>query len=130
MGEHMATEQNDSKAVTELVPPVPVTIIGTGDGLVTGTKATTPHDQPNIVVNVVQPVVALALRFVNVYIGNVVGLLAVGITSHELPASDFYDLLLKCMGLAVAGAVVLTLKDVVTVTAKLEQKYPLLTGSV
>lgn len=126
----MATEQNDNKAVTEIKPPVPVTIIGTGDGLVPGTKAITPHDQPNIVVNVVQPIVALFFRFVNVYIGNVVGLLAVGMTSSELPAADFGHLLLKCMGLAIAGSVVLLLKDVVTISQKLEQKYPLLTGSV
>jgi hypothetical protein len=126
----MATEENGGKAVTEMVAPVPITIIGTGDGLVTGTKATTPHDQPNIVVNVVQPLVALFFRFINVYIGNVVGLVTVGMTSNELPASDFGHLLLKCMGLAVAGAVVLSLKDIVTVTANLEQKYPLLTGSV
>jgi len=125
------TEQADkSVTVTEMMPAVPVTVIGTGDGLVAGTKATTPADQPNLVVNVVQPIVALFVRFLNVYIGNLVGLLAAGMTSNAIPAADFGHLVLKCASLAIAGAVVLSLKDIVTVTAKLEQKFPLLTGSV
>jgi hypothetical protein len=123
-------ETGKSVTVTEVMPPVPVTVIGTGDGLVKGTKATTPADQPNLVVNVVQPVVALLVRFLNVYIGSLVGLLAAGMTSNAIPAADFWHLFLKCASLAVAGAVVLSLKDIVTVTAKLEQKFPLLTGSV
>jgi len=129
----MADEKNGngkSVTVTEVMPPVAVTVIGTGDGLVGGTKATTPPDQPNLVVNVVQPVVALLVRFVNVYIGNLVGLLAAGMTSNAIPASDFGHLVLKCASLAVASAVVLSLKDIVTVFGKLEQKFPLLTGSV
>jgi hypothetical protein len=127
----MATEQN-GKAVTttEVMPPVPITVIGTGEGLVSGTKATTPPDQPNLVVNVVQPVIALLVRAVNVYVGSLVGLLAAAIPTNAIPAPDFGHLLLKCAGLAVAGTVVLMLKDIVTITAKLEQKFPLLTGSV
>lgn len=120
----------DEKRTVEVLPPVPVTIVGTGDGLVPGTKATTPPDQPNIVVNVVQPVVALLIRALNVYAGSVAGLVTVGMTSTELPAADFTHLLLKCAGLAIAPTVVLMIKDVVTITAKLEQKFPLLTGSV
>jgi hypothetical protein len=46
------------------------------------------------------------------------------------PAPDFAHLVLKCMSLAVAGAVVLSLKDLVTIFGKLEGKYPLLSGSV
>jgi hypothetical protein len=125
------TEPNEkSVTTTEVLPPVPITVIGTGDGLVAGTKAVTPHDQPNIVVNVVQPFVALFVRFLNVYIGNLVGLLAATVTSDAIQASDFWHLFGKCAGLAVAGAVVLSLKDIITVTNKLEEKFPLLTGSV
>jgi len=127
----MADDPNGKPVTTtEVMSPVPVTVIGTGDGLVKGTKATTPPDQPNIIVNVVQPIVALFVRFANVYIGNLVGLLAAGMTSNAIPATDFWHLVLKCASLAIAGAVVLSLKDIVTVTAKLEQKFPLLTGSV
>ena len=100
-------------------------------GLVAGTKAVTPHDQPNIVVNVVQPFVALFVRFLNVYIGNLVGLpRGHRDERHAIQASDFWHLFGKCAGLAVVGAVVLSLKDIITVTNKLEEKFPLLTGSV
>jgi|SRR6185436_20304763 len=126
----MAEPNGKSVTTTEVMPPVPITVIGNSDGLVTGTKATTPPDQPNLVVNVVQPVVALVVRFVNVYVGNVVGLLAVGMTSDALAAPDFLQLLLKCASLGVAGAVVLSLKDIVTVFGRLEQRFPLASGSV
>lgn len=120
----------EKKTVTEAVPPVVVTVVDAGEGLVAGAKAQTPPDQPNIVLNVVQPIVALAVRFVHVYLGNLVGLLAAGMTSDIIPAKDFSHLVLECAGLAVAGAVVLLLKDIVTLTARLEQRFPLLTGSV
>lgn len=121
---------SDDKTTTEVMPPVPVTIIGTGDGLVQNAKATTPPDQPNIIVNIIPPAVALVVRFLNVYIGNLVGLLVAGMTSNAIPASDFGHLVLKCASLAVAGAVLLSLKDIVTILGKLENKYPLLSGSV
>ena len=125
----------DEKLVTTPIEPVTVAVIGTGDGtggapLTTGTVATTIDHMPNIVVQVVTPIAALAIRFLNVYIGTVVGLLSAGMTSDAIPASDFQHLLLKCMGLAIAGSVVLLLKDIVTIFGKLEQKYPLATGSI
>lgn len=120
----------DDKIVTEVLPPVSVTVIGTGDGLVKGAKAVTPPDQPNIIVNVVQPFVALAVRFAHTYVGMVVGLLGVSMTSDVIPAADFLSLLGKCAGLAVGGAVVLSLKDIVTIFGRLEDKYPLMTGGV
>ena len=126
----MATENGKAVTTTEVMPPVPITVIGTGEGLVSGTKATTPPDQPNLVVNVVQPVIALLVRAVNVYVGSLVGLLAAAVPTDAIAAPDFWHLFLKCAGLAIAGTVVLMLKDIVTITAKLEQKFPLLTGSV
>ena len=122
------------KLVTEPLPPVAVTIIGTGDGQVvpaTGTIATTPGpSQPNLLVTVVTPLMAIVIRFVNVYVGMLVGLLGAAMTSNALPAPDFGHLVLKCASLAIGGAVVLSLKDVITVLGGLERKYPLLTGSV
>lgn len=115
------------------VEPVVVSVVGTGDGskLPTGTVATTPGShEPNIVVRVVTPIVALAIRFVNVYVGSLVGILGAAMTSNIIPARDFYHLLLKCAGLAVAGAVILLLKDIVTVFSGLEKKFPIATGSV
>ncbi len=121
------------KTITGPVEPVKVSIVGTGDGGLpaSGTIATTPGTHnPNLIVEVISPFVALLVRFLNVYIGNLVGLLAAAMTSHVITASDFWHLFLKCASLAVAGAVVLSLKDIVTIFAGLEKKFPLGTGSV
>ncbi len=121
---------------TAPIPPIVVTMIDTGttpgggSPLTTGTQASTPDHQPNIVLDMVKPVVALVIRFVNVYVGMVVGLLGTAMTSNAIPAPDFWHLIVKCMGLAIGGAVVLMLKDVVTIFGKLERDHPLLTGSV
>lgn len=122
-----------TKTETTVVPPVTVTVIGeaaAGAPLTTGTQATTPDHQPNLVVQVINPVIALLVRFANVYIGMVVGLLGTAMTSNAIPAPDFYHLVLKCAGLALGGAIVLSLKDIVTIFGRLEQKYPLASGSV
>ncbi len=121
------------KVITGPVEPVKVAIVGTGDGGLpaSGTIATTPGSHnPNLIVEVISPIVALIVRFLNVYIGSLVGLLAAGMTSNAIPASDFWHLFLKCASLAVAGAVVLSLKDIVTIFAGLEKKFPLGSGSV
>jgi hypothetical protein len=119
------------KLATTAIPPVAVTIIGGDPATTTGTIATTAgQTQPNLVITVVTPVVALAVRFLNVYLGMVVGLLGTAMTSSAITAPDFGHLILKCAGLAIGGAVVLSLKDLVTIFGKLEQKYPLATGSI
>jgi hypothetical protein len=121
---------DDNKTVTEVMEPVSVTVIGTGDGLIKGAKAVTPADQPNIVLNVVQPFVAIGVRFAHNYVGAVVALVTAGMTSEAIPYTDFRHLLLKCAGLAFGGAAVMVLKDVVTIFGRLEGKYPLASGSV
>ncbi len=121
------------KIIAGPVEPVKVSIVGTGDGGLpaSGTIATTPGSHnPNLIVEVISPVVALLVRFGNVYVGNLVGLLAAAKTSDIITATDFWHLFLKCASLAVAGAVVLSLKDIVTIFAGLEKKFPLGTGSV
>lgn len=121
------------KTITGPIEPVSVAIIGTGNGGLpaTGTVATTPGSHnPNLIVTVVSPIVALLVRFLNVYLGNLVGLVTAGVTSNAIPAQDFLHLVEKCAGLAVAGAVILSLKDIVTIFAGLEKKFPLGSGSV
>lgn len=121
---------SDDKAVTEMLPPVSVTVVGTGDGLVKGTKATTPPDQPNIVLNVVRPAVAIGVRFLHNYVTAIVTLLAAGMTTDAIPAADFVQMVMKCAGLAIGGPVLMLLKDMVTIFGKLEEKYPMWTGGV
>ena len=124
---------DDVKTVTEIMPPVSVTVVGTGDGLVQGAKATTPHDQPNIVVNVVQPIVAIAVRFAYLFGTTLVGLLVAGMTpagGKLLYTGDFVQLLVTCANLSLPVAGLGFCKDLVTVLGKLEGKYPLLSGGV
>lgn len=117
--------------------PVAVTVIGTGSAvggpapLATGVEAVTPaQSQPNLLVLVVSPIAAILIRFANTYLTVLVGLVGAGLTSDAIPYSDFFDLVLRCAGLSVAGAGLGLLKDCATVFGRLETKYPLLTGSV
>ncbi len=115
------------------VEPVTVAVIGTGDGsrLPTGTTATTPNPhEPNILVQVVSPLVAVSIRFINTFLTVLLGILTGAMATNVITAPDFLHLLYKCAGLSVAGAVVGLLKDLVTVFGRLEQKNPLLTGNV
>ncbi len=115
------------------LPPVAVTVIGTKSDAIPadGTVATVASAQaPNLLVTTVTPFIAIAIRFANVYIGLVIGLLGTAMTSNAITAPDFLHLLLKCMGLAVGGSVVLLLKDIGTVLSGLEKTHPLATGSI
>lgn len=124
----------DLKVATEPIAPQQVTIIGTGDGggapLTTGTTAVTPDHQPNLVVTIVTPVRAIAIRFINTYLTMMSGLIAAGITTNQVPAADFWHLVIWSAKLSIAGAGLGLIKDCVTVFGKLEQRYPLATGNV
>lgn len=117
--------------------PVSVTVIGTSEvaggpaPMVSGTIATTPAtNQPNLAVTVISPFLAIGIRFVNTYLTILVGLVAAGMTSDAIPSTDFFNLVLKCAGLSVAGAGIGLLKDTLTIFSRLEGKFPLLTGNV
>lgn len=93
--------------------------------------AETPGTAPNVVVQFVGPVMAILIRLINNYLTMLVGLIAAGTADGKLiPATDFVDMVLKCAQLAVAGAGLAFLKDLVTIFGKLESKYPLWTGNV
>lgn len=118
------------------VEPIKVAVVAAGDAikLPNGVIAeTNGAHEPNIVVTVVQPLLAIAIRFVNVFLVQFVGLLVAGMTpagGKLLYTGDFAHLLLVCASLALPGAGLNFFKDLVTVFGRLEQKYPLLTGSV
>lgn len=119
------------------LPPVSVTVIGQGGvtggpaPMRSGTIATTPAaHQPNLLITVISPLLAILIRFLNTYLTILVGLVAAGMTSDAIPSTDFLHLLLTCAGLSVAGAGMGLLKDLVTVFGRLESKFPLLTGNV
>lgn len=128
-------QQSTKPSLSTPIEPVQVTIIGTGDGgnaapLQSGTVGVTADHMPNIVVTVIQPIAAVLVRSINFYIWMVVGLLGTAMTSDVITAPDFGHLLLKCMGMAVGGTVVVTLKNIATIFTGLEKKFPLATGSV
>lgn len=118
------------------IPPVGVTIIDTtkpGSPLTNGDVAVTPDHQPNLVVTLVKPIEALAIRFVYQYATTLVGFVTAGLTpsgSRLLNAPDFWHLLLICASFSIAGPTVAMLKDLVTIFGNLEASHPLLTGSV
>lgn len=113
--------------------PVVVTVVG-NDGLVKGTQAVTPPDQPNIVLNVVPKAVAIVVRTAHLYGVTFAGMLGAGTMTPEgqrlLYTADFAHLVLTCASLSMPIAIVGLVKDLVTVLGKLEEKYPLLTGGV
>lgn len=123
----------DKSTESRPVEPVQVAIIGTGDKsrLPTGTEAETPGaHQPNIVVNVVGPVFAIAVRFINTFLTVLLGILTGAMATDVIQADDFLHLVYKCAGLSVAGAGIGLIKDSITVFSRLESKYPLSTGNV
>jgi hypothetical protein len=115
---------------TTVIPPITVTVIGDSNTPPSGTVITTPGNHPNIIQNVITPFVAITVRFINAYLTMLVGLLSAGMTTNLIPAVDFAHLLMKCAELSIAGASLGLLKDIITISAKLEQKYPLGTGSI
>lgn len=125
----------DEDKTTESRPiePVQVAVIATGDTkkLSSGTEATTTGEhQPNLVVSVVTPMLAILIRLVNVFLPVFSGILTGAMVSDIIPARDFLDLAYKCAGLALSGTSVAFIKDLITIFGKLEHKYPLLTGNV
>lgn len=126
---------NDKTSI-ESIAPITVTMVGSGGGTGDGAPISnnqmlhTPDHQPNVIVKVVTPIVALLIRFGNAYVTALVGLVTVGLTTDALPAADFYHLVVRCAGLSLAGPAVAAAKDAITIFQGLEKKFPLLTGSV
>lgn len=132
-GETKRTESSE-------IPVVHTTVVGVGptqpEHLPSGTVAVTPGPaQPNLVVNVVTPIVAVSVRFVNTFLTTLTGLVIAAMASNAagaevIHASTFWHLVLDCATLSVASAGVGLLKDLVTIFGRLEGKYPLMTGNV
>lgn len=124
----------DDKTVSTQVQPITVAVVdGTGDGgapIPSGTMLVTPDHQPNVIVKVVTPIVAVSIRFANAYLTALIGLVLAGSTTGAIPAKDFMDLVYKCAGLSLAGPCVALGKDLITILTGLEKRFPLATGSV
>lgn len=123
----MSPEDNGDKVVSTTVPAVQALVIaGTGNGGMVEKTIVTPPGQPNIIIQVVSPMLAILVRFVNSFLVMLVSLVSAGMTTNIIPAKDFMDLVVKCATLSVAGAGLGFLKDLVTVFGALEKRWPLL----
>lgn len=117
---------------------VRVVVAGTGDGgLQPGTRveAVTPGAQPNIAVQVIGPIAAIAVRFGHLFFVTGGGILtAAGVDKvsgvEAIPFTNFEDLLWKAAYIGACTAAVGAVKDAGTLFGKLEQRFPFLTGQV
>lgn len=130
------TDPDNKTIAPRPIAPIQIAMIGTGDGskLPEKIEADTPDPhQPNVIVTVIQPIVAILIRFANIFGTQFVGLVVAGMTpagGKLLYTSDFFHLVLVCASLSLPGAAVGFFKDLLTVFGRLEGKYPLLTGSI
>jgi len=111
---------------------VTVSVIGSNTApgaeapLPSGTVGKTPAGTPNILVNVVGVTTAIAVRAAHVFIVTFLG--ALGSSAVGATPSDWTW---KTAAAIAAGAAFLeTGKNLVTILGDLEQKNPLLTGSI
>jgi hypothetical protein len=117
-------------------PVLPVAVIGTEDVNLSRrqeTVAVTPDSFQNVVVRVITPAFAIFIRFANLFLTTLLGLVAAAMTptgGKLLYASDFAHTIVVCASLALPGAGIGLIKDLITVFGRLEGKYPLATGSI
>lgn len=122
------------------VDPVVVTVITTGDAsrLPSTTEAKTEGaHMPDFIVQAFSPTRALAVRFGYMYFFTLNGFLAPKMLPASsdpviaaIQAADFFHLFQTGCLIALVPAVGSLLKDIGVVFTRLQQKYPLLTGSV
>ena len=94
-----------------------------------GQTLQTPPGQPDIVVKVITPIVAIIIRAAKAYLQTLLGLLsasAFGMASTVLPAGDFLHTLKICAGLSVASGVMSLLTNVSVLLTALGDRFPIL----
>ena len=117
--------------------PVTISIVGTGDGAgggvaptPSGTVAVTPDHQANLLINVVNPAIAIVVRAATLFLTTFVGLLTAAGIGVGPAGQDFQHVLASAAMASFIVAGMGTLKNLVTVFGRLEGKYPLATGSI
>ncbi len=134
--EAVVAEATDHKTTeSRPVAPETVSVIGIADTskLPSGTVAVTPDPhQPNMIINVVSPMVALAVRFGYDWcmaFGGITG--AGGLGGDKLiHHTDLVSLLTTAAIVATCVAGLGLVKNFATVFSGLEKKFPLASGSV
>ncbi len=110
-------------------PIVPTTVAISSNAFQSGQFLRTPNGQLNVLVQVISPVAAIVFRVAKTYVQSLIGFLAasgLGMAPSVLPSGDFYHLLAKSAGLAVAPAAMSLLYNLSTLLTQLGDKYPVL----
>jgi len=117
--------------------PVTISIVGTGDGAgggmaptPNGTLATTPDHQPNLLVQVIPPVVAIIVRAVSLFLTTFVGLLTAAGIGVGASGANVAATITSCAYASLIVAGMGTLKNLITIFGRLEGKFPIATGSI
>ena len=125
---------DDKMTESRPVDTVKVTVIGTGDAshLASGVVAVTPGvNQPNLVTQVVTPIVAIGVRFGYDWCTAFVGtMIAGGVVDHALPHAGVIALLKDAAVLASCMSGVGLARNAATVFSGLEKRFPLASGNV
>ena len=117
----------EPKTVAAPVPPDSQVVMGgTGDGTMRKQLVETPQGQPDVMVHFVPTALAVLVRFVDTFLTILVAAIGAGATTSIIPAKDVLDLLVKCGSLALGGAIIGMLKDLIVIAGKLKRKFPLL----
>lgn len=107
--------------------PVHVTIMGaTGSGESKVREIVTHDGQPNIIATFIPTTLAVIVRFLDTFLTILVAAVTAGSVTNLIPAKDFWELLLKCASLSVAGAIIGLLKDLIVIAGQLKKRFPLL----
>lgn len=110
--------------------PAPSTaVVVSGTAFKIGQTLDTPHGEPNVVVTVITPLVAILVRATKAYVQTLLGLLsasAFGMASTVLPAGDFLHTLKVCAGLSVASGVMSLLTNISVLLTALGDRFPIL----
>lgn len=107
----------------------PTAVVVSGSAFTMGQTLQTPPGQPDVVVTVITPLVAIFVRALKAYLQTLTGLLsasAFGMASTVLPAGDFMHTLKVCAGLSVASGVMSLLTNISVLLTALGDRFPIL----
>jgi hypothetical protein len=114
---------------TDSIPTPPSAVVVSGTAYTMGQTLQTKHGQPDIVITVITPLVAILVRAAKAYLQTLLGLLsasAFGMAATVLPAGDFLHTLTICAGLSVASGVMSLLTNVSVLLTALGDRFPIL----
>jgi hypothetical protein len=112
------------------ITTVTVLAIGTGSGPGSPAPAQlveTPAGHKDVIITFITPVVAITVGFVVTFLTVLLAVIAAaGASPDMIPFADFMQLLTKAAKVALTGASINLLKDLLTLFTSLKSRFPLL----